>query len=114
MMMIYSDSCRHKSINQSIIYCNRSLPTYLPTCLLVRKVLEILQRANVNIASMNVARAALPAPSSSSSLATDSPAPTGGGMALCFMALDDDVSTNAMNSLLSLSFLQNVNKIQLQ
>jgi hypothetical protein len=35
-------------------------------------------------------------------------------MALCFMALDDDVSTNAMNSLLSLSFLQNVNKIQLQ
>jgi len=86
----------------------------------ISEVLEILQRANVNIASMNVARAALPPPlsppapsSSSPSSSTDSLAPTG-GMALCFMALDDDVSTNAMNSLLSLSFLQNVNKIQLQ
>jgi len=87
----------------------------------ISEVLEILQRANVNIASMNVARAALPPPlsppapssSPSSSSSTDSLAPTG-GMALCFMALDDDVSTNAMNSLLSLSFLQNVNKIQLQ
>jgi len=81
----------------------------------ISEVLEILQRANVNIASMNVARAALPPPLSplAPSSSTDSLAPTG-GMALCFMALDDDVSTNAMNSLLSLSFLQNVNKIQLQ
>ena len=60
----------------------------------------------MNIASMNVARA-LVSPS------TPEGAPTS-GMALCFMALDDDVSTNAMNSLLSLSFLKNVNKIQLQ
>lgn len=41
------------------------------------------------------------------------PAPLG-GTALCFMALDDDVSTNAMAALKSLSFLHNVAKIQLQ
>lgn len=35
-------------------------------------------------------------------------------MALCFMALDDDVSTNAMAALLSLNFLHDVAKIQLQ
>lgn len=35
-------------------------------------------------------------------------------LALSFMALDDDVSTNALNSLKSLPFLHNVAKIQLR
>jgi hypothetical protein len=34
--------------------------------------------------------------------------------ALCFMALDDDVPTNAMKALKSLSSLQHVSKIQLR
>jgi len=61
----------------------------------ISEVLDVLQRANVNIASMNVARG-------------------NGTRALTFMALDDDVSTNAMSTLQSLSFLTDVAKIQLQ
>lgn len=72
----------------------------------ILQVLAILQRADVNIASMNVARAAV----GTTSAATSASVP----MALCFMALDDDVPTTALASLKSLSFLHDVAKIQLQ
>jgi len=67
----------------------------------ISEVLEILQRANVNIASMNVARSIAAAPSATAT-------------ALCFMALDNDVSSAALCALKNLSFLHNVAKIQLQ
>lgn len=73
-------------------------------------MLEILHRADVNIASMNVARSIKPTSSSASATGAAEEVP----MALCFMALDDDVSTNAMSALLSLNFLHDVAKIQLQ
>jgi hypothetical protein len=60
--------------------------------------------ADVNIASMNVAR-----PVKNVTREGEDKM-----LALCFMALDDDLSTNALNSLQSLSFLHNVAKIQLQ
>ncbi|KAJ1406719.1 D-isomer specific 2-hydroxyacid dehydrogenase [Ochromonadaceae sp. CCMP2298] len=69
----------------------------------ISEVLEILQRFDVNIASLQVARA-----KTGTSETADLP------MALCFMALDDDVSTNAMAALLSLGFLSDVAKIKLQ
>lgn len=61
----------------------------------ISEVLEILHDANVNIASLNVARAA-------------------DNKALCFMALDDELSTKAFNAIRGLSFLHDVNKIQLR
>ena len=64
-------------------------------------MLAILQKADVNIASMNVARS-LPAQSE------EVP------RALCFMALDNDVPAPVLASLQQLGFLQDVAKIQLQ
>lgn len=67
----------------------------------ISEVLEVLHMADVNIASMNVAR---PVKN-----------PHDDKMwALCFMALDDDVDTNAMKKLKSMTFLHNVAKIQLR
>lgn len=57
--------------------------------------------ANVNIASMTVARA----PKSEANREE---------FALTFISLDDDISTHAMKSLKSLDFLHNVAKIQLR
>lgn len=67
----------------------------------ISEVLEVLHMADVNIASMNVARP-VKNPEDDKMLA------------LCFMALDDDVGTNAMKKLRSMSFLHNVAKIQLR
>lgn len=97
--------------------------------------MEILHRADVNIASMNVARS-VKTPVTVHDYSSEEEVVTAGGassvakkvkaaegavqpavaapMALCFMSLDDDVSTNAMAALLSLNFLHNVAKIQLQ
>ena len=101
-------------------------------------MLEILQRASVNIASMNVARSVgssvkITASSGSSDSDSDfeetASASAGGSaavlvrkqesaaavpMALCFMALDDDVPPPAMAALHSLTFLHDVAKIQLK
>ena len=63
----------------------------------ISEVLEILSSADVNVASVNVAR----------QKGQNAPA-------LCFMALDDDVPTNAMKALKSLPSLQHVAKIQLR
>lgn len=62
----------------------------------IKEVLVHLAESNVNIASMNVARAA-----------------TSDDLALCFMALDDDVPAATMEALRGLPFLHNVAKIQL-
>lgn len=67
----------------------------------ISEVLEILHNVNVNVASVNVAR---------SQVEKEGELPT----ALCFMALDDDVPTNAMKALNSLSSLKKVAKIQLK
>lgn len=67
----------------------------------ISEVLSILHMANVNIASMNVARP-VRNPSDDRLLA------------LCFMALDDDVSSKAMEQLRNLDFLHQVAKIQLR
>lgn len=85
-------------------------------------MLEILHRADVNIASMNVARSARTPVTVYETISEEEVAAAKGAgqpavpapMALCFMSLDDDVSTNAMAALMSLSFLHNVAKIQLQ
>jgi len=70
------------------------------------EVLEILHNVNVNVASLNVSRKVTgPAVGSESASNTK---------ALCFMSLDDDVPTNALNSLKSLASLQNVSKIELR
>lgn len=79
------------------------------------QVLAILQRADVNIASMHVARPSTQQGLSQVTLSggqpsSQQPVP----MALCFMALDDDVPTTALSSLKTLSFLHDVAKIQLQ
>lgn len=66
----------------------------------ISEVLEILHNVNVNIASLNVARNKDPK--------------AAGTQALCFMALDDDVPTNAMNALRSLTSLHKVAKIDLK
>lgn len=67
----------------------------------ISEVLEILYSASVNVANVNVARQKV--------------SPGGAPLpALCFMALDDDVPTNAMNALQSLPFLHHVAKIQLR
>jgi len=68
----------------------------------ISEVLGILHDASVNIASLNVARSP---PTSASN-----PNP----LALCFMALDDDISTKAFTSIKSLPFLRDVSKIQLR
>jgi hypothetical protein len=52
--------------------------------------------------------------SSASAVAADGAAAGEVSMALCFMALDDDVPTTALNSLQSLTFLHDVAKIQLK
>jgi len=65
----------------------------------ISEVLEILSSVNVNVAGMNVARAG---PSAQD------------GKALCLMLLDDDVPTNAMVALRSLSTLHQVAKIELK
>jgi D-3-phosphoglycerate dehydrogenase len=62
----------------------------------ISQVLDVLHMANVNIASMTVARA-----------------PTE-NYALTFISLDDDVSSHAMKSLKALEFLHHVAKIQLR
>jgi len=62
----------------------------------ISEVLEILHNVNVNVASLHVARQ------------HDQQS------ALCFMALDDDIPTNAMAILKSLNSLQKVSKISLR
>eukprot|EP01038_Epipyxis_sp_PR26KG_P013374 gene13374-17934_t len=69
----------------------------------ISEVLDILHRENINIASMNVSSARV-----GSNVSVDK------ALALCFMSLDDDISSNALESLKSLSFLHNVSKIQLK
>jgi D-3-phosphoglycerate dehydrogenase len=64
----------------------------------VSEVLKILHHNNVNVGNLNVAR--LPDTSDS--------------MAICFMALDSDIPTNAMNQLKNLSNVSGVAKIQLK
>jgi len=65
-------------------------------------VLDILHGANINVANVNVARAS-----------TTPGSGTSATPALCFMALDDSVSTNTLKSLKSLPHLHNVQLIQL-
>jgi hypothetical protein len=60
--------------------------------------------ANVNIASLNVAR-----PIKSITKHGEDKM-----LALCFMALDDDIPTNAMQTLDSLGFLHHVAKIDVR
>lgn len=67
----------------------------------ISEVLDVLHTADVNIASMNVARP-VKNPNSDQMLA------------LAFLALDDDIGTNAMKKLKSMGFLHNVAKIQLR
>jgi D-3-phosphoglycerate dehydrogenase len=62
----------------------------------IAEVLEILYSADVNVAGVNVVRN------------------KGSQAALTFMALDDDVPSNAMKALQSLPFLNHVAKIQLR
>ena len=59
----------------------------------------MLNNANVNVASLNVTRAGAGQPNQNM---------------MSIMALDDDVPTNAMTALKSLTNLQNVAKIQLR
>lgn len=63
-----------------------------------------MHMANVNIASLNVAR-----PVKSVTKQGEDKM-----LALCFMALDDDISTNAMQTLESLSFLHDVAKMEIR
>ncbi len=65
----------------------------------ISEVLEILHGANVNVASINVAR-----PKVAEDVKTS---------ALCFMSLDEDIPTNALNLLKKLPSLQKVAKIHL-
>eukprot|EP00428_Durinskia_dybowskii_P076738 CAMPEP_0170358746 /NCGR_PEP_ID=MMETSP0117_2-20130122/2386_1 /TAXON_ID=400756 /ORGANISM="Durinskia baltica, Strain CSIRO CS-38" /LENGTH=531 /DNA_ID=CAMNT_0010612963 /DNA_START=191 /DNA_END=1786 /DNA_ORIENTATION=+ len=80
----------------------------------ISQVLEVLQSANLNIASMNVARSALSPTTPTSTTATPVNATTETQMALCFMALDDDIPPVALNKLRSMPFLNSVARIQLQ
>lgn len=73
----------------------------------ISEVLDILHDANVNIASLNVARP-------KQTLTQGQTEGREKKLALCFMALDDDVSTKAFNAIRNLPFLQDVNKIQLR
>jgi hypothetical protein len=63
-------------------------------------VLGVLHSAGVNVASLNSTR----------------PTQTAGsdGLALTFMALDDDLPTNAMTAIKSLSKIKSVSKINLK
>jgi len=61
----------------------------------ISEALEVLHSVNVNVANVNVSRT------------------SDGNNALCFMALDDDIPTNALNKLKALPSLQNVAKISL-
>ena len=63
-------------------------------------MLEILYASGVNVANMTVARGP--------------DGPNNEVMARCFMALDDDVSTNAITSIRSLEILSDVSLIRLQ
>jgi D-3-phosphoglycerate dehydrogenase / 2-oxoglutarate reductase len=65
----------------------------------ISSVLEILNNVKANVASVNVARM---------NQGNSKP------MALCFMALDDNIPTNSLNALKSLSSLSNVAKIELR
>ncbi len=69
----------------------------------ISEVLDILQMANVNIASMNVARSIRSGIEEGKNV-----------LAQCFIALDDDISNDAMKKLRSLPFLHGVAKIQLR
>lgn len=71
-------------------------------------MLSVLHNANINVANVTVARS-----SPASSLAAASP-PGEAARALCFMALDDDVPTNALNALKRLPGLEMVSKIALK
>lgn len=66
----------------------------------ISKVLEILSNANANVASVHVARLKK----------TGDIIPA----ALCFMALDDNIPTNSLNAMKSLSSLSKVAKVQLR
>eukprot|EP00600_Ochromonadales_sp_CCMP1393_P001691 CAMPEP_0174983164 /NCGR_PEP_ID=MMETSP0004_2-20121128/16966_1 /TAXON_ID=420556 /ORGANISM="Ochromonas sp., Strain CCMP1393" /LENGTH=532 /DNA_ID=CAMNT_0016235335 /DNA_START=245 /DNA_END=1843 /DNA_ORIENTATION=- len=107
----YSDSFAFKpESNYLLTFKNEDRPGA------ISEVLEILQGANINVASMHVARAgAAELKKHQEQAATESAEDAGKSKpaALCFIALDDDISTNAMNSLLSLNFLSDVAKIQL-
>lgn len=69
---------------------------YVDMFLTALVVLEVLQAAKVNIASMNVARPV-----------------RGSGPALCVMALDDDVPASALRQLEGMQTLSQVAKISL-
>lgn len=69
----------------------------------ISEVLEVLHGANVNVANVNVARL-------SEGVDTKGHTP----QALCFMALDDDVPSNAMRALQALPSLRKVAKISLK
>ena len=71
----------------------------------IGEVLAVLHEAAVNIASVNVARGGGRGGSGGGS--------GGGGQALCFMALDDDVSADAMEAIRRLPALHNVSIIHL-
>lgn len=80
----------------------------------VKEVLAILHNSSVNIASLNVARCAAGAASIDAEKGDAVTASSEVPLALCFMALDDDVPTNALAALRALPFLQDVAKIQLR
>jgi len=62
----------------------------------ISEVLDVLHASSINVANINVSRTLT------------------GNKALCFMALDDDVPTNALNQLKALPSLSKVSKISLR
>lgn len=68
----------------------------------ISEVLTVLHNASINVANVTVAR-------SSAGVSAGQPA-----QALCFMALDDDVPTSALNTLKKLPGLEMVSKIALK
>ncbi len=75
----------------------------------IGEVLAVLHRDAVNIASVNVARGGGGGDKGDKGDGGGS----GGGQALCFMALDDDVSAEAMEAIRKLPALHNVSIIHL-
>jgi ACT domain-containing protein len=63
----------------------------------ISEVLQVLHGASVNVASLNVTR-----PHDKS------------GLALTFMALDDDIPTNALSAIKKLSKVKSVHKVNLK
>ena len=80
------------------------LITYLTWSGAISEVLSVLSDAKVNVASLNVARA-----TSNTLSGSDSSDP----LALCFMALDDDVPPSALAQLNASPTLRSVSMIHL-